>query len=320
VGTNLPATAYVTGSTQSSNFPTNGSVAAFQANLKGTANSFLSVIVQNAITGVTSLAYSSYLGGSETDTGQSVSFVALNQIYVAGTTTSWDFPWQDNLQPFNGDSDAFVALLDPTSPAGASLIYSTPLGGTAPVGLTAGSQGNAVAVDASGNAYIAGATSTADFPRTATPANGFQLLCASCQLSVPQNDAFVVGIASSAAANPSVSFNAANLNFGSQPVGMPNSAQLGVAIINTGDAPLSISFIGITGPNSVDFSAVNTSACLTSAISPGASCSLPTAHPGVRRFLPYLARAQGRWRCRRRGASTSEMCQLERVLRRRKSP
>jgi hypothetical protein len=92
----------------------------------------------------------------------------LNQIYVAGTTTSWDFPWQDNLQPFNGDSDAFVALLDPTSPAGASLIYSTPLGGTAPVGLTAGSQGNAVAVDASGNAYIAGATSTADFPRTAT--------------------------------------------------------------------------------------------------------------------------------------------------------
>jgi HYDIN/CFA65/VesB family protein/centrosomal CEP192-like protein/beta-propeller repeat-containing protein len=287
VGTNLPATAYVTGSTQSSNFPTNGSVAALQTNLKGTANSFLSVIVQNAITGVTSLAYSSYLGGSETDTGQSVSFLALNQIYVAGTTTSWNFPWQDNLQPYNGDSDAFVALLDPTSPAGASLIYSTPLGGTAPVGLTAGSQGNAVAVDTSGNVYVAGTTTTADFPRTATPGNGFQLLCASCQLSIPQNDAFVVGIASSTPANPSVSFNAANLNFGSQPVGMPNNAQLPVAIINTGDAPLSISFIGITGPNSVDFSAVNTAACLTSAINPGASCSFEM------QFVPSVVGIEG---------------------------
>src|SRR3984885_12865301 len=287
VGTNLPATAYVTGSTQSSNFPTNGSVSGFQTNLKGTANSFLSVIVQNAITGVTSLAYSSYLGGSETDTGQSVSFVALNRIYVAGTTTSWNFPWQDNLQPFNGDSDAFVALLDPTSPATASLIYSTPLGGTAPVGLTAGSQGNAIAVDASGNAYVAGATTTADFPRTATPGNGFQLLCASCQLSPPQNDAFVVGIASSTTTNASVSFNAANLNFGSQPVGIPNNAQLGVAIINTGDAPLSISSIGITGPNSVDFSAVNTSACLASAISPGASCSFEV------QFLPSVVGLEG---------------------------
>jgi hypothetical protein len=276
VGANLPATAYVTGSTQSTNFPTNGTVAAFQTVLNpnpGATNAFLSVISQDANTGVTTLAYSSYLGGSQTDTGQGVWFTAVNQIYVAGTTTSFDFPRQNNFQPFNGDSDAFVALLDPTSPAGVSLIYSTPLGGTAALGLTAGSRGNAVAVDASGNVYVAGATTTADFPRTATPGNGFQLLCASCQLSPAHNDAFVVGIASNAATSPSVSFNAANLNFGSQPVGVPNNVQLAVAIINTGDAPLSISSIGITGPNSADFSAVNTSACLASAISPGAFCS-----------------------------------------------
>lgn len=273
VGMNLPASAYVTGSTQSSNFPINGSVAPFQTTLKGTANAFLSVIAQDATTGATSLAYSSYLGGSETDSGQGIWFAAVNQVYVAGTTTSFDFPRQNNFQPYNGDSDAFVTKLDPTSPAAASLLYSTPLGGTAPVGVTAGSQGNAIAADTSGNIYIAGATTTGDFPRTANPGNGLQLLCASCQLTPPQNDAFVVEIGSNASASPSVSFSAANLNFGPQPVGMPNNAQLAVAIINTGDSPLSLSFIGVTGINSGDFSAIDTSACLASPISPGTFCS-----------------------------------------------
>lgn len=273
VGTNLPATAYVTGSTQSSNFPTNGSIAALQNALKGATNAFLSVISQNPVTGVTSLDYSSYLGGSEMDAGHSVWFGAVNQIYVAGTTTSWDFPWQDNFQPFNGDSVAFVTQLDPTSAGAGSLVYSTPLGGTAPIGVSAGTNGNAIAADASGNVYVAGATSTADFPRTGNPANGVQPVCGSCQLSPPENDAFIVKITSSALVNPSVSFSAASLNFGSQPVGAQNNAQLPVAIMNTGDAPLSILSIGITGSNSSDFSAVNPAPCLASPISPGSFCA-----------------------------------------------
>jgi len=273
VGANLPATAYVTGSTQSSNFPTDSSITALQTGLKGTTNAFLSVISQSPTTGMTSLAYSSYLGGAGTDAGQSVWFDAVNQIYVTGTTTSWNFPWQDNFQPFNGDSAAFVTKLDPTSSAAASLLYSTPLGGTAPVGATAGTSGNAIAVDSSANVYVAGATSTADFPRAGNPMNGIQITCASCQQSPPENDAFVVKITSSAAANPSVSFSSANVNFGSQPVGVPNNAQLPVAIMNTGDAPLSISSISITGANSGDFSAVNPEPCLASPISAGSSCA-----------------------------------------------
>jgi hypothetical protein len=287
VGTNLPATSYVTGSTQSSNFPTGGSITALQTSLKGITNAFLAVISQNAVTGVTSLAYSSYLGGSETDTGQSVFFAAENQIYLTGTTTSWDFPWQDNFQPFNGDSDAFVTMLDPTSAGALSLLYSTPLGGTAPVGVTAGSNGNAIAANASGNVYVAGATSTADFPRAANPANGIQPTCASCQQSPPANDAFVLQITPNTTANPSVSFLAANLNFGHQNVGITNVPPLPVGIVNSGDAPLSISSIAITGPNSGDFIAVNPAPCLASPISPGSFCSFEV------QFTPNVVGSEG---------------------------
>ena len=60
-----PPNAYITGTTQSSNFPTNGTVGAYQAGLhpNATANAFLSVVSQNAITGQSALAYSTYFGG-----------------------------------------------------------------------------------------------------------------------------------------------------------------------------------------------------------------------------------------------------------------
>ena len=119
VGTELPGTVYVTGTTQSSNFPAtngaSGTVAAYQATLKGTANAFLAVIPQNPATGQTRLAYATFLGGSQSDAAQSVWVAALNRVYLAGSATSWDFPWQFNFQPFTGDTDAFVAELDPTS-------------------------------------------------------------------------------------------------------------------------------------------------------------------------------------------------------------
>ena len=265
-----PPTVYVTGTTQSSDFPTNGTVAAFQTSMKGTANAFLAVISQSATTGMSSLAYSTYLGGSETDSGQSVWFAAANEVYVAGSTTSFDFPWQFNFQPYNGDMDAFVAELDPTSAAAASLLYSTPLGGTAPAGVTAESQGNSIAVDESKNVYLAGATTANDFPRAGSPGNGFQPICASCLESPPASDAFFVEITPSATAMPSLRFNLARLNFGAQTVGSPT--QFNVAVINSGDAALNISSIAITGPNSGDFSTANTAQC-SEPVTPGEMCS-----------------------------------------------
>src|SRR5208282_230366 len=141
-----PPNAYVTGTTASTNFPTNGTVAAYQASLPAsatslTSNAFLTVVAQTSscVTSqtspcVTSLAYSTYLGGTQADSGQSVAVAAPSAVYVAGTANSWDFPWRDNFQPFNGYGDAFVAELDTTSAGAASLIYATPLGGTSPPG------------------------------------------------------------------------------------------------------------------------------------------------------------------------------------------
>ena len=279
VDTETPPNAYVTGTTQSTNFPTSGSVAAYQTALhaNATANAFLSVIAQNPTTGATSLAYSTYLGGSEIDAGQAITLIAANSVYVTGSTVSFDFPWLNNLQPYNGNGDAFVAKLDPTSAGAASLIYSTPLAGSAPTGGTVTAQGQGIAAGIiSGNAsvYLVGQTTAADFPTAGNLGNGFQLICGSCQETPPASNGFVIQIQESAADEPSVYFSAPNLNFGSQIVGATNVPPESTVIYNGGSAPLQITSIGITGPNGGDFSLLNSGVCVVNQIAPGSSCSL----------------------------------------------
>ena len=273
-----PPNAYVTGTTQSTNFPTNGTVAAYATSLhaNATANAFLAVVAQNATTNATSLVYSTYLGGSETDSGEGIAVTAANSVYVTGSTSSFDFPWLNNLQPYNGDGDAFVAKLDPTSPGAASLVYSTPLGGTAPSGGTVTAQGQGIAARTANDVatiYIAGQTTAADFPTAATLSNGFQLICGSCQESPPLSNGFVIQIQESAASEPSVYFTAANLNFGLQPVAATNVPPQFAAVYNGGEVPLQVTAISINGPNGGEFSLLNSSTCLTAAINPGSFCS-----------------------------------------------
>jgi hypothetical protein len=268
-----PPNAYVTGTTQSPNFPTNGAVGAYQAvpHANAVANAFLSVVSQNAITGQSALAYSTYLGGSQSDAAKAVSVAAPNAIYLAGATTSPDLPWHNNLQAFNGSGDAFVAKFDPTSPGAASLIYVTPLGGTSPVGGTASASGNAVAADNAGHVYVAGASTSGNFPTAVTTESalgGFQSACVSCSSTPPLADAFMAEIVESAAPMPSVYFNVGHANFSSGTVGIP-SAPIPVALLNGGDASLAISNIDIGGPSAGDFSIIGGGACLTQAIPPG---------------------------------------------------
>ena len=273
VGTSMPATAYVTGTTHSADFPTNGASAPAQATRKGTANSFFAAIAQNATTGMTSLLYSTYLGGTQSDFGLSVSAVAPTAVYITGKTTSWDFPWLNNFQPFNGNEDAFVAKFDPTSAGAASLIYATPLAGTAPPGGTAITDGNAIAADELGQVYVAGRSTAADFPRAGNPGNGFQPVCASCQQLLPAADAFVSAIQESSIPAPSVSFSSLNINFGAQSVGAQNIPPLFASLINTGDAPLTVSSIAIAGPASSSFSFVGSDPCIGTPLPPRATCS-----------------------------------------------
>ena len=217
----------------------NGGTSAYQPSLhsNATANAFLSVIGQNGTTGDTYLAYSTYLGGSGTDTSQAIAAVALNAIYIGGTTTSFDFPWLNNFQPYNGSGDAFVAKFDATQPGTASLQYATPLGGTASLGQIVMTSAGGIAADGAGHAYVAGQSSAADFPTvvsTSDTMNGFQPICSSCQGSAPQSDAFVVEIQESRALLPSVYFNLPHVAFGAEPIGTQN-APAPVAVHNGGD-------------------------------------------------------------------------------------
>jgi hypothetical protein len=294
----LPGTAYVTGTTQSTDFPlpidfpASGQVPPFQSKLAGKSNTFLAVISQDPSTFQTSLVYSTYLGGTQNDSGQSVWYASPSQIFVAGSTSSWDFPWLENLQPLNGITDAFVAELNPvTSQVNSvtgnslSLIFATPLGGSASGG-TPVAHGNAVAADAQGNAYVVGDTTAYDFPLTSQPSNGFQQICQSCSQTPPLSDAFLVEVAPQAASQPSVSFSTGAVNFGSQPLGSQTVPGQAVAVHNTGDAPLTISAIGISGATTSDFSVSDGGNCLSAPVAPGALCSFELG------YVPTVAGAE----------------------------
>jgi uncharacterized repeat protein (TIGR01451 family) len=142
--------AYVTGSTDSADFPTVNSVQPVNA---GAGDAFVAVVNPSA----TGLVYSTFLGGSGFDAGHSIAVDAAGSAYVVGETASQDFPGTTNgFQPANGgSSDAFVAQLDPT---GSVLVYGTYLGGN---GLDVGT---GIAVNAAGKLFVTGQTSSANFP------------------------------------------------------------------------------------------------------------------------------------------------------------
>ncbi|MDQ6706675.1 MAG: SBBP repeat-containing protein [Acidobacteriota bacterium] len=149
--------AYITGDTSSLNFPVLG---AFQAAKAGQQDAFVAKLNPAG----TALSYSTYLGGSRDDHGAGIAVDASGNAYVTGGTLSKNFPVANALQPTSGgNQDAFVTKL---GPSGRTLIYSTYLGGS---GGTAGrpETGNGIAVDPLGSAYVAGVTSSANFPASA---------------------------------------------------------------------------------------------------------------------------------------------------------
>ena len=156
--------AYVTGTTKSSNFPTTSG--AFDRSLNippncprcATDNTDGFAFKLNA-TG-SALLYSTYLGGTDIDSPRAVAIDGAGNAYVTGETLSADFPTTAGAfaRTLHGQYDVFVTKLNPT---GSGLSYSTFLGGTAV------DDGQRIAVDAAGNAFAMGFSSSTDFPTTA---------------------------------------------------------------------------------------------------------------------------------------------------------
>jgi uncharacterized repeat protein (TIGR01451 family) len=157
--------AYVTGQTYSSNFPT---MNAYQTSNAGGSDAFVAEV---SATG-SSLVYSTYFGGSGDDVGSGIAVDSSGITYLTGrTSTTVGFPTTpDAVQPAfgGGPNDAFIAKIDPSRSGLASLVYSSYLGGSGdedmPAIGVAGNPSGAIAVDASGNAYITGNTASTDFP------------------------------------------------------------------------------------------------------------------------------------------------------------
>jgi hypothetical protein len=158
--------AYVTGYTYSANFPLKDP---YQATPPAKKDSrFAWAFVTKFSADGKSLAYSTYLGGSDNDLGYAIAVDSAGSAYITGLTSSPDFPvtggsyqticggdWTVNNGEFTriascpGYESAYVTKL---SPDGTSLAYSTFLSGYQ------GSIGNAIAVDGIGRAYVTGYT------------------------------------------------------------------------------------------------------------------------------------------------------------------
>jgi len=153
IAVDVAGNAYVTGDTDATDFPAAG---AFDTTHNGSSDVFLSKL--NPSGGA--LVYSTYLGGSSSDVGFALALDAAWSAYVTGITASTDFPTTGGAvdTTHNGSYDVFVAKVNAD---GRVLAYSTYLGGDG------SDSGNAIAVDASGNAYVTGSTGSSAFPTTA---------------------------------------------------------------------------------------------------------------------------------------------------------
>ncbi|KAF0192362.1 MAG: hypothetical protein FD165_987 [Gammaproteobacteria bacterium] len=170
--------AYVTGATFSGDFPK--TAGAYQEFPAGAGDAFVTKLGSAG----SSLVYSTYLGGINFDRSYAITVDGSGNAYVTGATISLDFPTLNPAQATHATSgitrDAFVTKLNAT---GTALSYSTFLGGA---GIDIG---NAIAVDASGNAFVAGQTVSPGFPLK-NVMQGYLL---------GDSDAFVVNLSSSGA-------------------------------------------------------------------------------------------------------------------------
>lgn len=141
--------AYVTGRTQSTDFPT---VNAAQPGFGGVEDAYVLKLNPSG----TQLLYSTFLGGYSTDFACGIAVDAGGSAFITGDADSPNFPATSGAfqRQYSGGTDVFVAKVGPTG----ALAYATYLGGHG------FDHGESIAVDTSGNAYVTGYTNSADLP------------------------------------------------------------------------------------------------------------------------------------------------------------
>lgn len=146
--------AFVTGHTSSVNFPT--TIGSFDPHLNGTTNAFLVILNSDG----TALTYSTFLGGSGSDSGWGIALDENGAVYITGRTSSSDFPTTSNGFDTSHHSyaDNFVVKFNPDR---TSLAYSTFIGGNGD------DTSMDIVIEATNTVYITGFTSSSDFPTTA---------------------------------------------------------------------------------------------------------------------------------------------------------
>ena len=147
---------YVTGGTNSTNFPT--TPGAFQPTLGGNGNAFVAKFNPTG----SALVYSTYLGGSGGDGSSGIALDGSGSAYVTGYTGSNNFPstpgaFQTTCGSASSCDNTFVTKFNPS---GSALVYSTYLGGSIY------DYGYGIAVDNSGDVYVTGFTESTNFPTT----------------------------------------------------------------------------------------------------------------------------------------------------------
>jgi len=148
---------YFTGTTDSSDFPLAN---AYNASTNGLTINFFSVLDPNLGSNPAALLYSTYFGGSSTESPTAITF-AQGLAYISGYTISADFPVANGFQAaISGGYDAFLAVFNINTDPADSLAYSTYFGGSGD------DLGRTVAVDPAGRVYLAGGTLSPDLATT----------------------------------------------------------------------------------------------------------------------------------------------------------
>ena len=147
--------AYVTGATNATDFPgvTGGSI---QPSFGGTG-SYRDAFATRINAAGNAIDWSTYLGGSGDEIAYGIAADSSGNCYVASGTGSTTLSFIDGsaLQPSsNGNGDAFVVKIDSSG----AKVYATFLGGSG------GDSALSIVADSSGNAWVAGGTSSTDFP------------------------------------------------------------------------------------------------------------------------------------------------------------